>query len=1165
MAVPPARLAGMDDSGMKRASGQRIGDDAAPAGSAEPPQDNGALARQALDTGQSALMAGDNALARMWLDRAHRLVPADANVMLALASACVMAEPARAASLFDQVARAHDNAQAWLGLAVCRWRIGDTDGALAALSRLLSGHALPAAAAGLIGPITAATGWCGLHTSGRLEVQPPAGFAGRLVIRLDGRVLHDTALPADWRQATTITVSAGGRMLTGSPIRIDAIRRVCGCVEPHDGGLRGWAWHPADPDTDPVLTLYWPALRLRRRIVATDQSQYVPDTGPLARPRSFLLTRQDLLAVADGRKPAPKGLTSDLTMELTGGLAGDLTKVSPGRSAKASPKVSPSGSTGKSTSGAEGPGLVHILTADGRPLLGSPLDPAALLSAGARTAASGAVSAPAPRAKRSRPAPASRAAPAPASVSSPVATEPVGADGRHRGVTVVVPVHNGFATVRACLRSVLATLDRDVRLLVVDDGSTDKALIAWLDELHAQGKIGLRRHAAAQGFPAAANAGMRAARGTDVVLLNSDTLVPPDWLGRLRRAAYLARDIGTVTPFSNDASILSYPAAAEQNPRPDAAGVRRLDRLARLAHDGAVVDIPVGVGFCLYIRRDCLNAVGMFRHEIFAQGYGEENDFCLRARHLGWRNVALPGLFVGHVGGASFGESARHLRARNARILEQLHPGHDALIVGWIARDPLAEARRRLDLQRWRLQRAAGAAILVTHDEGGGVEARIAESARAHAAAGRRAIVLRPVRAAPSGNGEGADTSAAAGSSARAAGGGLSRTAGGDTSRSSAGGSSRAAGGGLSRAAGGDFSVSVNDGPDGDFVNLVFALPSETDALLALLRDARPVVIELHHLAGYGSAFFALLEQLDAPTEAFIHDYAWFCPRVLLVAQDHYCGEPDLAGCEACIAEHGHFLAESGTVAALRARSGRYLSAARRVIVPSEDTGARMRRHFPGLRTVTVPHEDDAGMQPWASMLPSPGTPRSPSTPRSSSTPPGSSTPLWPSTPPGSARRAADQAGGVRVCVVGGIGLHKGYDVLLACARDAAGRGLALDFIIVGSTIGDAALMATGRVFITGRFAPSEAVALIRAQNADLGFVPSVCPETWCLALGEIWRAGLAACAFDFGAPAERIRGTGRGFVLPVGLSPPAINDALIRIAKTGREQLPTVAVSDQS
>ena len=113
-----------------------------------------------------------------------------------------------------------------------------------------------------------------------------------------------------------------------------------------------------------------------------------------------------------------------------------------------------------------------------------------------------------------------------------------------------------------------------------------------------------------------------------MILLNSDTLVAPGWLEDLRAAAYSARDIGTVTPLSNNATILSYPDCTGTNTVPDMRETRRLAALARQVNGGTVVDIPVGVGFCMYIRRDCLDAVGLLRADVFAQGYGEENDFC---------------------------------------------------------------------------------------------------------------------------------------------------------------------------------------------------------------------------------------------------------------------------------------------------------------------------------------------------------------------------------------------------------------------------------------------------------------------------------------------------------------------------------------------------------
>jgi GT2 family glycosyltransferase len=1028
-----------------------------------------ALARAAIIESLDLRTGGDTVSALRWLERAHRLVPHDPNVTLALASACLAHDPVRAASLFQDVLDRHDVRQAWMGLASARLRLAEPEQAVEPLAAALSRHAFSpdiAALAEMIGCRTGGPGWCALRPDGGLEIHlapetarltPPAkGRAiGGVRVVLDGKPVRGTTLPANgpanWELTQTIDVRIGGVPLLGSPIQVGAIRRLAGCVEVRDGGIRGWAWHPGDPDTAPALTLSRPSGRVERRFTATDESVAVPDTGPMARPRSFHVTRTEL---------------------------------------------------------PDTPGPLHIRGPDGKDLPGSPLDPyadeAAHVAAALRLGqvytadptaqvrsitrgGSAAVRGQDTRTRAERRPVAGMPLPAGPALRAdgPVPAQPVGADGRKRAATIVIPVHDGGDVVVACLRSVLASLPAQSRVLVVDDGSSDPAVVAALDDLARARKIALRRHPRALGFPAAANAGILAAPGRDVVLLNSDTLVPPGWLERLREAAYASRDTGTVTPLSNDASILSYPGPAGTNPRPDQAATNRIDRFAERANGGTVADIPVGVGFCLYLRRDCLNAVGSFRTNVFAQGYGEENDFCLRARRLGWRNVALTGLFVGHLGGTSFGGSATHLRTRNGRLVEELHPGYAALIEQYVARDPLAEPRRRIDLLRWRERgrKWRRSAILITHDDGGGVEQRLILAAKAHDRAGRRPIVLRPAE-----------------------------TPGGEPAIAVRDG------------------ITLRDRLADDLPNLVYAVPRELPALLRLLRAAKPEMTEVHHFAEYPPAVYDLVTQLGVPYDVHVHDYAWFCPRVALVgAHDRYCGEPDLPGCEACVADNGHFLKENITVAALRERSAALLSAARRVIVPSDDTGLRMRRHFAGLTTTTVAHEDDAAIP--AGPAPRLGEPRS-GKPRSGEPRPGKPSPGKPSR--------------TSVCVVGAIGVHKGYDILLACARDAARRDLDLQFIVVGHTIDDARLLATKRVFVTGRFEPGEVVGLIAEQNGRLGFVASICPETWCLSLGDIWRAGLQAAAFDIGAPAERIRRTRRGILLPLGLSASAINNTLV-------------------
>jgi glycosyltransferase involved in cell wall biosynthesis len=227
-------------------------------------------------------------------------------------------------------------------------------------------------------------------------------------------------------------------------------------------------------------------------------------------------------------------------------------------------------------------------------------------------------------------------------------------------------------------------------------------------------------------------------------------------------------------------------------------------------------------------------------------------------------------------------------------------------------------------------------------------------------------------------------------------------------------------------------------------------MPRERQALLRMLRASKADCIEVHHLADYPAYIYDLIAQLCLPYDVHVHDYALFCPRVSLVAaHNRFCGEPDLRDCEACVADHGHFLKETIGVAALRLRSADFLAGARRVVVPADDVGLRMRRYFPALSPVTVPHEDDI-------ITIRTGFFRN--------------------------DRARKQRGGrPAVCIVGAIGVHKGYEVLLACARNADRRDLDLDFIVVGHTIDDDRLMRTGRVFVTGQFEPDEAVELIRA------------------------------------------------------------------------------------
>jgi GT2 family glycosyltransferase len=284
-------------------------------------------------------------------------------------------------------------------------------------------------------------------------------------------------------------------------------------------------------------------------------------------------------------------------------------------------------------------------------------------------------------------------------------------------IDVIVPVYDGIEQTRRCLESVRQAPQRTAfELVVVDDATPRPEIAADLDALAREGRITLLRNAANEGFVRSANRGMALHPDRDVVLLNSDTEVANDWLDRLAAAAQGANDVGTVTPFSNNATICSYPFEGWAGGLPGTLGLAGLDRVIAEANAKQRAEIPTAVGFCMYVRRACLERVGAFDAERFGRGYGEENDFCLRAAAAGWRHVLAADVFVFHEGAVSFAAGRAERVANATAALLERHPGYSALIQEFIERDPLAARRASIDRARAARGPAEAAAVLRERD-----------------------------------------------------------------------------------------------------------------------------------------------------------------------------------------------------------------------------------------------------------------------------------------------------------------------------------------------------------------------------------------------------------------------------------------------------------------
>ena len=983
----------------------------------------GALLTQAADL----VLEGRLAAALALLEYAQRKAPSHSLVTLFIGDLRLCLDRSDAAEPFDLIARRGDWRGAWIRLAISHSRAKDFSRAAADLHETLSRNApqLDRAFCGFaaeISKMSSAHGWCGVDNT---YVATIGGAAARykvsdLTFVVDGRVVQLTQQkqPArshvrhfditEYREGRSLKVLAKGLPLIGSPVSIQAVYRVEGFVEATAGGCTGWCWLPGEPNMAPMVSMG--ALTSTGQVPACTQM-----AGPID---DSDVNAQKLI------QPRKFSFTHDQVAEFNGPIT--------------------------------------VCGPRAAPLYGSPLNPGAAAQSN-RTAAQ-AISSCFP-ARGAAPGPTTRMASLisiPADMMGCRVHAPV--QDRERSTLIVIPVYRGLKSTLECLHTVLAHKTEQERILVISDASPEPDLVKALARLAETGNFEFREEPINQGFPTTANVGLRRAAemSSDIILLNSDTLVTQGWVSALRDITYGSDDIGTATPLSNAATLFSYPSMDRPNPTPTLEECQDYARLAARANHGLCIDVPTGHGFCLYIRLECVLEVGLLREDVFAQGYGEENDFCLRARALGWRNVAAPDAFVGHLEGQSFGAAKAGLSLRNLKILNRLHPGYDKLIVDWQKTDPLGPSRRRIDMARWVAnQRGRDSTLLVTHDRGGGVLRHVDQRAAKAEANGLRAIICKP-------------------------------------------------------AAGADLTKQcVIDDIDHSYPNLVFEIPGELPLVVEFLAASRIKSTELHHFIGHAADAVDALTSISPFYEVHIHDYSWFCPRITLTAEKHhYCGEPDLKHCTVCVQDFGSNLGYDVDPAVLRSRSLSVLSGAQRVIVPSLDTHRRITRRF-GVDAVISPWEDETGPL------------------------------MLKQIPPLLAGQRR------RVCVAGAIGYEKGYDVILDCARMVAAKSLPIDFVVVGFTCDDDRLLQTGCVRITGRYDESEAVALLKQQNADVGLLPALWPETWSYILTQFWQAFLPVVTFDIGTPSARIRARNGGFVLPFGSSTQQIVEALLTLEMT--------------
>jgi len=623
----------------------------------------------------------------------------------------------------------------------------------------------------------------------------------------------------------------------------------------------------------------------------------------------------------------------------------------------------------------------------------------------------------------------------------------VSAHSPHYVIDVVVPVYNAPEDVRKCVQSVLAHLRPDVRAVLIDDASPDPRIGELFAELaqRAHPQLVLLRNDTNQGFTGTANRGMQLSRA-DVILLNSDTIVAEGWLDAIMHCAATDARIGTITPFSNNAEICSFPRFCENNPWPRDADPAPTQAAIAAAAVPVYPDLPTGVGFCLYVRRALLDDVGVF-DPAFGAGYGEENDLCLRAARAGWRNVLADNAFVVHTGERSFEGRKAELGTRNMELLLARHPHYMDMVRGYIAADPLRPIREIAELRLAIDAMPRRGVLHVIHHHGGGTEMHVRALI-----AGTRDRWRNYLAIAVEDRWQIEEH----------------------------------------RADGRVIAYELTRGENETWTQLIGGICASFAISL----------IHLHNISACRDGILTAIAELSIPCGYTIHDLNFACPTITFLGTDGmYCGaQTDPSVCTRCLAAQPDFAHVD--IVAWRARHHALVRKAAFRIAPSRWAADTAMRYFPGLPVSVVAHgaaKPDEG--------PSPGR-------RSVLLLPRDAVPT--------------------VAVMGAIGPDKGarrLERLVALARE---RGARMRFVLIGYLDfnhgpwqSDDALWS-----IHGYYATRDLPELFEHYRVALVLYPSAGPESFSYTLTEAWKLARPVLVPPIGALAERVAGTGAGWVM---------------------------------
>ena len=273
------------------------------------------------------------------------------------------------------------------------------------------------------------------------------------------------------------------------------------------------------------------------------------------------------------------------------------------------------------------------------------------------------------------------------------------------------------------------------------------------------------------------------------------------------------------------------------------------------------------------------------------------------------------------------------------------------------------------------------------------------------------------------------------------------------------------------------------------------------DALKAMQFDR----VHLHHVHGLPQAILDLDLALAVPLDCTLHDYTSVCPQYQLVdPEGRYCGEPDEAGCNQCIKGRPH--AWQLNIREWREAFGRVLTRADRIFAPSASVVQKIKRYFPSIDVICLPHPEHTKEAPQV----------------------------------------------VKVALLGALSNAKGLSVALSVAAHAK----ATQSSLLLRLIGHAAQPLPPTLTATGSYEADDLPKLIAGERPDVIWLPSQVPETFSFTLSIALASGLPIVASNIGALADRLHDIPHATLLAYDSTSANWHDALLAASKQSAHSL---------